>query len=161
MTKIASKSLATTACLVLLAFSAAACNDPPPPPPVKKAPEPVAPPKPAPPPKPNLAPPLSAAQKAALDAAFTTARGYAKQAAELKIQADAIERSKGRAEANDTLVRSKELYHKACEAVSDWVEGDLAGKISDAQVKDYLGDYVSEVGRWQKAMSDIGKVHKD
>jgi len=150
-----------TAALVLLAF-AAGCSDPPPPPaaPAKpaEAPKPATPPKPA---KPNMAPPLSDAQNAAIAKAFTEARALAKEAEAAKAEGDRIEKAQGRDAANATLVKAKDLYHKALENVSDWTDGDLGGKVTDAQLKDYLGTYVSEVGKWQKAISDIGKVHKD
>ncbi len=151
-----------SALLLVLATLLPACGEEPAPTPT--APPPVVAKKPvAPPPvaQPGKATPLSESQKQALEAAFNEARGYAKEADGLKIQADAIERAQGRAAANDKLVQAKELYHKACDTVSDWLDGDLAGKVTDAQVKDYLGSYVTEAGRWQKAISDIGKVHKD
>lgn len=108
-----------------------------------------------------VAPPLSAIQKSELEKSFTVARGYAKEAEKLKLEAQQIEKTQSRAAANETYVKAKDLYHKACEEVSDWLEGDLAGKVTDAQVKDYLASYQTEVGKWQQALGDIGKVHKD
>ena len=148
-----------TAALIVLAF-AAGCSDPPPKPveapKPAQAPKPVAPPKAA---KPNMAPPLSDAQNAAISKAFTEARALAKEAADLKAEGDKIEKAQGRDAANATLYKAKSLYHKAVESVSDWTDGDLAGKVTDAQLKDYLGTYTAEVGKWQKAISDMGKVH--
>jgi hypothetical protein len=149
-----------SAVLVVLAF-AAGCSDPPP--------KPADPPKPAEAPKtaapkaskPGMAPPISDAQWTAIKAAFVTARGYGAEADKLRTEGANLERTQGRAAANDTLVKAKELYHKAVEAVSDWTDGDLGGKITDAQVKDYLGEYMIDVGKWQKAMSEMSKVHKD
>jgi hypothetical protein len=43
--------------------------------------------------------------------------------------------------------------------MSDWCDGDLVGKVTDAQVKEYLSMEVAEVGKWQRAMSDLGKLH--
>jgi hypothetical protein len=152
------KKTCTLLALVLLA----SCSEDAP-----KPTPPVEPPKPAPvavkpaPTKPSMAPPLSEAQKKALEAAFADARALAKQADQAKTEGERIEKAQGRDAANATLVKAKDLYHKAVEMVSDWTDGDLAGKITDAQVKDYLSNYVTEVGKWQKAISDIGKVHKD
>ena len=151
-----------TCSLLALVLLAGCGDDAPAPAPVVEAPKPApAPVKPPAPVKANLAPPLSDAQKAAVQKAFTEARALVKQAEQLKAEGDRIEKAQGRDAANDTLVRAKDLYHKAVESVSDWTDGDLAGKVTDAQVKDYLSDYVNEVGRWQKAISDMGKLHKN
>jgi hypothetical protein len=133
------------------------------PPPAPKAAEPAKPPAPAAsaPAKPGKAPPLSDAQMSALKTDFETARGFAKQADKLKADGDVLLKGQGIAAANDNFVKARELYQKAVGTVSDWIDGDLAGKVTDAQVKDYLYDYVAEVGRWQKALSEMGKLHKD
>ena len=129
--------------------------------PAAKPPEPVkTPPKQVVPPKPK-APPLTEAQWAGLKAAFTTARAHAKEAETLKMQGDLLVKSGGPAAANATYVKAKELYHKAVESVSDWTDGDLTGKVTDAQLKDYLDAYTNEVRQWQTSMSELGKIHKD
>ena len=148
-------------CLVLvLCVSAAACRDPPPPAPPMKAPVAPPPAKAAAPAKPSLAPPLSAAQKAALDAVFTTARDLVKKARKLKQDGEVLEKTKGRQAANDTYVQAKELYRKAVDETEEWIEPDL-GKVTAAQVKDHLEAYNSERSQWIKEISDMGKVHKD
>ncbi len=132
--------------------------------PAPAAPAPVAPaPAPVKPsvPKKVMAPPLTDAQNTAVKAAFDTARGFVKQADALKLQGDNLVKAQGAAAANDTYVKAKDLYHQAVMTVSDWTDGDLGGKVTDAQRDDYLGDYTREVSRWQKAMSDLGKIHKD
>lgn len=150
-----------TAPLALL-FLVAACG-PDKPAPAPKQPDPT--PAPAPvataPAKPGKAPPLSDAQNAALKKDFETARGFAKQADKFKADGDMQAKGQGMAAANDNFVKARELYQKAVGTVSDWIDGDLAGKVTDAQVKDYLYDYVAEVGRWQKTVADMGKLHKD
>jgi len=126
-----------------------------------KPPEPVkAPPKQVPAAKPK-APPLTEAQNAGIKAAFDGARALIKQADALKSQGDMLVKTGGPAAANDVYVKAKQLYHDAVGAVSDWCDGDLGGKVTDAQLKDYLGDYVNELSRWQKSMSELGKIHKD
>ena len=43
-------------------------------------------------------------------------------------EGEKIEKAQGRDAANATLVKAKDLYHKAVETVSDWTDGDLGGK---------------------------------
>jgi hypothetical protein len=151
----------TCSLLVLVLLAACHKEEPKPETPAAKPPEPVKPaPKAATPPKPK-APPLTDAQNAGIKAAFDGARALVKQADALKSKGDALVKSSGPAAANDTYVQAKDLYHKAVESVSEWCDGDLGGKVSDAQLKDYLGDYVNELSRWQKSMSELGKIHKD
>ena len=147
------------AALALLLLAGCGPKAPPPAPKPAEQPKPPAPV--AAPAKPGKAPPLSDAQMAALKKDFETARALVKDADKFKVEGDAILKAQGAAAANDTFVKSKELYQKAVGTVSDWIDGDLAGKVSDAQVKDYLGEYVGEVGRWQKAISSMGKLAKD
>jgi hypothetical protein len=151
----------TSALIALVLLAGCKKEVPPPEPPPVKAPEPVKPaPKPVTPPKPK-APPLTDAQNAAIKSAFEGARALVKQADALKSQGDTLVKSAGAAAANDVYVQAKDLYRKAVEAVSEWCDGDLGGKVTDAQLKDYLGDYVAELSRWQKSMSELGKIHKD
>jgi len=151
----------TSALLVLLLLAACKKEEAKVEPAPVKAPEPVkAPPKPVAAAKPK-AQPLTEAQNAGIKAAFDGARALVKQADALKSKGDTMVKSGGPAAANDTYVQAKELYHKAVESVSDWCDGDLGGKVTDAQLKDYLGDYVNELSRWQKSMSELGKIHKD
>ena len=146
--------------LALLVLAGCGKKDPPPAPKPTEPPKAVAPAVKA-PAQPGKAPPLSDAQNAALKKDFDTARGFAKQADKFKADGDALLKGQGIAAANDDFVKARELYQKAIGAVSDWIDGDLAGKVTDAQVKDYLSEYVNEVGRWQKAVSSMGKLHKD
>jgi hypothetical protein len=151
----------TCSLLALVLLASCSKDVPPPEQPAAKPPEPVkAPPKPVPAAKPK-APPLTDAQNAGIKAAFDASRALVKQADALKSKGDMIVKSQGPAAANDTYVQAKDLYHKAVEGVSEWCDGDLGGKVTDAQLKDYLGDYVNELSRWQKSMSELGKIHKD
>jgi len=152
----------TCALLALVLLAACKKDVPPPEQPAAKPPEPVkAPPKPVTPPKPK-APPLTDAQNAGIKAAFDGARTLVKQADALKAKGDALVKSAGPAAANDTYVQAKDLYHKAVESVSVWMDSDdIGGKLSQAQINDYLGDYAAELNRWTKSMSDLGKIHKD
>jgi hypothetical protein len=146
--------------IALLACGCGEKEPAPAPTPPAPPPAPVAPPKNG-PAKVTMAPPLTDIQRTELNKSFTAARELAKQADKAKAEADLIEKTQGRAAANDKLVEAKDLYHRAAESVSDWLDGDLAGKVTDAQLKDYLGAYVAEVGKWQKAYADLSKVHKD
>lgn len=146
--------------LLLLVLVAAACSKDPPP--VVEPPKPVEPPKKVEPPKPakpNLSPDLSAAQKAELDASFKKARDLVAQGLKYKAEGEAIEKGQGRAAANDTLVKAKDCFRQACEIVEDWVEPEL-GKVTEAQVKDHLSQYQSEIAKWQRYISELGKLHK-
>jgi hypothetical protein len=151
------KKTAALLALVLLAGCSKAPPPPAPEPAPAPAPKPAEAPKPA---KPNMAPPLSDAQKAALKIAFDKARELVKQAQKFKAEGEAIEKAQGREAANNTLVKAKDLFREACELTEDWVEPDL-GKVTEGQVKDYLTEYFNERARWQKAMAEMGKLHKD
>lgn len=148
------------AALLVLAALAGCKKEAPPP-----APAPVAePPKPAPvkpaPAKPSLAPPLSDAQKAAMEKCFNAARELVKQARGLRTQAEAIEKTQTREAANDIYVKARDLYRQATESTEEWIEPEL-GKVTEAQVKDYLGSMLSERGAWVKENASMGKLHKD
>jgi hypothetical protein len=91
---------------------------------------------------------------------FTAARAIAKEAEKLKVEGEALEKQQGRAAANDTLVKAKKKYQEALGMTEDWTEPEL-GKVTEAQVKDWLSDQVTERGRWTKAVADLGKLHTD
>jgi hypothetical protein len=114
----------------------------------------------APPAKPGKAPPLTDAQKAEMAKCFADARVLVKEAEKFKAEGEIIEKGQGRAAANDVLVKAKDKYREALEMTEEWVEPEL-NKVTDAQVKDWLYDQVSERGKWTKAIADLGKLHKD
>lgn len=150
------------ALIVVVALAAlSGCSKEEPPPAPAPAPEPpkAAPAKPA-PAKPNLAPPLSDAQKAAMEKSFNAARELVKKAREFKAQGDALVKTQGIQAANDVYVKARDLYRQATETTEEWIEPEL-GKVTEAQVKDYLGSMLSERGTWVKENASMGKLHKD
>lgn len=149
-----------TAALVLIAL-VAGCSPPPAPPPEPvKSPEPPTAPVVAKPARPAMAPPLSAAQKQVMESAFTAAREMVKKARDLRREAEQIEKAQGREAANDTYVKARDLYRDATESTEDWIEPEI-GKVTEAQVKDYLTSYLEERGTWVKENASMGKLHKD
>ena len=150
-----------TALFLTLALAAAAgCSKKAPPAepkPAEAPPTPAATPTPA---KPSKSPQLTDTQKAEMQASFTKARALVKEAEKLKGEGELLEKSQGRAAANDTLFAAKDKYREALDITEDWVEPEL-GKVTEAQVKDWLYDQTSERGRWTKASADLGKLHKD
>ena len=149
-----------TAAFVLLALLAGCSKPPAPPPAPVAAPEPPKPVAPAKPPRPNMAPPLSSAQKQVMEAAFTAAREMVKKARDLRRQAEQIEKTSSREAANNTYVQARDLYREATESTEDWIEPEI-GKVTEAQVKDYLTSYLEERGTWVKENASMGKLHKD
>ena len=149
-------------CLLALAF-VAACGDPPPPPKAADPPKPVVAPKPGPIEPPRVgskAPPLTAAQEAEKQKALTASREKVKQAREFKKQGFEILKNKGPEAANDILVKAKDLFRAALAETEDWVEPE-PGKVTEAQVKDYMQDVVNERATWTKEVAEMGKLHKN
>src|SRR5204863_139861 len=114
---------------------------------------------PEPPPMPGKAPRLTEAQMADMQKTLVTAREKVKQAREFKKQGMEILKAKGIQEANDTLVKARDLFKAALEGTEDYVEPEL-GKVTEAQVKDYMGDVVNERATWTKEIAEMGKLHK-
>lgn len=142
--------------LVVCVFAAGGCK--------KKAPPPA---PPAPPPaavpqiqpkKEQPPPPLTAAQKALIESEFAAVRKFISEARGLKAKGEEIERTKGREAANDTLVQAKKLYQKAVQATEAWVEPDVDGRVTAAQVKHDadLRRYADERGQWIRENAELG-----
>ena len=144
--------LALTAAVSLVS---AACGQKPPAPVV--APQaPTAPPKLV--PKPEAPPPpLTASQKIAISADFDSARKIILEARDLRLQGEAIEREKGRENANDTLVAARKKYRLAAQATEKWVEPEL-NEITQKQLDrdPELRSYFEERGTWIKEDASMG-----
>ncbi len=120
-------------------------------------------PAPAPTPAPTANPnmkmytPLSDAQMDQARKALTEARKYGDEADKFLNEGRDLERSDGRQAANASYRKAGKLYIKAQQTIEPWVEPDF-GQVTEAQVRNQMGQWERFIGDWQKSKSSYGRV---